>query len=464
MSDQTTTVPNRRKFVRQAAIGSFAASLRTSVQAESDSIPQKGIEERPDDFWRYPLTKRQPLGPMDLILQLEEGQKLADESLIKYGTVEPPNGGSGGRCMRAACMPAEACAVYYAMTGNARTLRALRAAVETFLEYRDQARGRRVPYKRMQEPLPLSFEYYPEEKPTIEYEMGSIHVGRNMMGMRAAAHVLKDHQLLAEAANELRWWLDTPLAYNQQKHFFYGAMIVDEKGQPIRNSHGFILNMSVSLATAMWIIGHDVGDERMMKYGREAILKGLPPLQEKNGYFPYMPGYSWNGPHRQDGYHGLICQKLSQLLPYREWRDNEQFMLVFRRAVQYMRQRLYDNGMMETKPDIVSIQQAAEAKQGYAGWKPLWESPSDLALISARMRRHLGEKEALQFVHKPLRWLHWNSPSCVPFWPNDEHVGMWHLRTENGYSHCFRRVMLTAWEGIHLRQKGIRDVEAVFVE
>ena len=69
----------------------------------------------------------------------------------------------------------------------------------------------------------------------------------------------------------------------------------------------------------------------------------------------------------------------------------------------------------------------------------------------------------MTYVHKPLRWLHWNSPSCVPFWPNDEHKGMRHLRTANSYISPFRRVMLTCWEGIHLKQKGIRDVEAVFV-
>ena len=119
--------------------------------------------------------------------------------------------------------------------------------------------------------------------------------------------------------------------------------------------------------------------------------------------------------------------------------------------------------MMETKPDILSCYQAAQAKRGWPGIKPLWDSTSDIALVSARMRRYLGDEEAMTYVHKPLRWLHWNSPSCVPFWPNDEHVGMWHLRTANSYISPFRRAMLTCWEGIHLKQKGIRDVEAVFV-
>jgi len=448
---------NRRKFMEVGAAGAGAMLLGGASPRKTPLDSQKNIQ------WKYPTKKCKSLSPMDLILQLEEGQKLADKSLIKYGTVEPPNGGSGGRCMRAACMPAEACAVYYAMTGNERTLKALESTVRTFREYRDKARGRRVRYERMEEPLPLDFETYREEKPTIEYEMGSIHVGRNMMGMRAAAHVLQDRQLLEEAADELRFWLDTPYAFNKNGHWFYGLLHIDRNGKAVGNGHGYILNMSISLACTMWLIGHDLGDDRMMRYGKEAILKGLPPHQEKNGYFPYIPGYKWDGPYRQDGYHGLICQKLSLLLAYEEWRQNETFMRVFRRAVNYMRQRLYDNGMMETKPDIVSIYEAAEAKKGYPGWKPLWESPSDLALISARMRRYLGEEDAMMYVHKPLRWLHWNTSSCVPFWPNDEHLGMWHLRTENGYSHCFRRVMLTAWEGIHLEQKGIRDVKAVFV-
>ncbi len=457
MSNHSTNSPSRREFLGTSGAVVAAAGLGGALHAEDAPPPPQDIQ------WRYPKKKVTPIGPMDLILQLEEGQKLADESLIAYGTVEPANGGSGGRTMRGACMPAEACAVYYAMTGKARTLQALKSAIRTFRTYRDQARGRRVRFENMEKPVPLDFEHYPEDKPTIEYEMGAVHVGRNMMGMRAAAHVLEDRQLLEEAADELRWWLDIPFAFNKGGHFFYGAIVCDGNGKPVRNSHGYILNMSVSLACALWLVGYDLGDERMMRYGKEAILQGLPPHQEENGYFPYIPGYKWSGPYRQDGYHGLICQKLSLLLRYKEWRENEKFMTLFRRAVGYMRDRLWDNGMVETKPDLVSIKELAESKDGYAGWKPLWESTSDLALISARMHRYLGEEDAMEFVHKPLRWLHWNSPSCIPFWPNDEHPGMWHLRTENSYSHCFRRIVLTAYEGIHLEQKGIRDVEAVFV-
>jgi len=448
------------------------------------SARKKPLGSQKNIQWKLPTKKCTPLGPMDLIGQLEEGQKLADESLIKYGTVEPPNGGSGGRCLRSACMPAEACAAYYAMTGNKRTLKALKSAIRTFREYRDKARGHRVRYERMDKPLPLDFEYYREEKPTIEYQVISCHVGRNMMGMRAAAHVLKDRQLLEEAADELRWWIDPPsLGYNKNGHHFYASIRLDKNGKPIGKGSHHTLNMNISMACAMWLIGHDLGDDKMMHYGKDAIVKGLPPYQEDNGYFPYGTGsgMSWDGSFRQDGYHSLVCQKLSLLLPYEQWRQNEVFMSVFRRGVNYMRQRLRDNGMMETKPDIVSVYKKIykEAKSNRV-WKDLespkapwlmdleapeapWLSTSDLALVSARMRRYLGEADAMTYVHKPLRWLCWNSPSCVPFWPNDEHVGMWHLRTENGYSHCFRRVMLTAWEGIHLRQKGIRDVEAVFV-
>ena len=170
---------NRREFMEVGAAGAGAMLLGGASPRKVQSDSQKDIQ------WKYPTKKCKPIGPMDLILQLEEGQKLADESLIKYGTVEPPNGGSGGRCMRSACMSAEACAAYYAMTGNKRTLKALKSAIRTFREYRDKARGRRVRYEKMEKPLPLDCEIYREEKPTIEYQVISCHVGRNMMGMRA---------------------------------------------------------------------------------------------------------------------------------------------------------------------------------------------------------------------------------------------------------------------------------------
>ena len=63
----------------------------------------------------------------------------------------------------------------------------------------------------------------------------------------------------------------------------------------------------------------------------------------------------------------------------RDVMNRRKFMGVFRRAVHYMRQQLYDNGMMKYKPDCL----------------PSWLTPSDLALVSARMRRYLGDRGVL---------------------------------------------------------------------
>jgi hypothetical protein len=41
---------------------------------------------------------------------------------------------------------------------------------------------------------------------------------------------------------------------------------------------------------------------------------------------------------------------------------------------------------------------------------------------------------------------------------------MEHVASEWGFSHSFRQIMLSAWEGMHLKRKGIRDVEVVFAQ
>ena len=51
----------------------------------------------------------------------------------------------------------------------------------------------------------------------------------------------------------------------------------------------------------------------------------------------------------------------------------------------------------------------------------------------------------------------------MPFLTTDSGLGMEHVASEWGFSHSFRQIVLAAWEGMHLRQKGTRDVEAVFI-
>ena len=95
MSTQPTTQSNRRDFIKNSSAGVLAAGLGGTLNAEGASAQEVQPDDEKDIQWHYPHKKCEPIGPMDLILQLEEGQKLADESLIKYGTVEPAEGGSG---------------------------------------------------------------------------------------------------------------------------------------------------------------------------------------------------------------------------------------------------------------------------------------------------------------------------------------------------------------------------------
>jgi len=432
---------NRRDFIKKSGLGALALGLAgsTVANAVSDNAARKQIE------WSIKPKKWRSLGPLDLIPQLDQVQRWANQSLVKYGTVEPPN--AGVRSMRSACMPAESCAHYYAMTGDALTLKALKAAVKTFRKYRHKARAHRVPYEEIKGPT--------EEEPTIEYEMISCHVGRNMRGMRAAAHILQDKQLLHEAAEELNWWIDNPLAFNREKHFFDARIFLDEKGSTIGSERKYTMNMGGSLACAMWLIGNDLGDQRLMDYAEDQILNGIAPHQLDNGYFPYNIKHKYK---LRDGialdsnyYHALTLHVISPLLAYKQWRDKPRFVEMMRRGAKYIRNKLtFDSGVVKHPGYIDAIR---AKKLGFLPKSP-WGITVDSALVHTRIHRYLGDKEALPQVAKNLRWLHWNSPTCVPFLPSVD---------EGGFSHNFRQVMLMAWEGIHLKQKGIRDVEVVFL-
>ena len=168
------------------------------------------------------------LGSCDLIPQLSRGQYYAAKSLAKFGSFEPPNGGNDKRCMRAICMVAEGCAYYYAMTGDELTLKGMKKAVENFRKYRHVARARRIPY--------------PEagEGANIEYEMIAIHVGRNMRGMRAVAHILEDEKLLREVAEELIGVPIDSYEWEERKEYYEVSIRKIKKIHQIQSTRAYL--------------------------------------------------------------------------------------------------------------------------------------------------------------------------------------------------------------------------------
>jgi len=453
---------NRREFIKKSGLGAVALSLTGSAMARafSSGSAKNSIN------WCIKPTKLKSLGPLDLVAQLDVGQQWANRSLIKYGTVEPPNHGSGGRTMRSACMPAEACAHYYAMTGDSVTLKALKAAVATFREYRHKARARRVPYHGIEEPLKIEYDSKPEVKPTIEYEMISCHVGRNMRGMRAAAHVLQDERLLGEVAEELNWWIDNPLGFNREKHFFDARIFLDENGKTTGSERRYTMNMGGSLACSMWLVGNDLGDQRLKDYSEDQILNGIAPHQLSNGYFPYNIGHKYklidDISIDSNYYHALTLQVLSPLLAYEFWRRQPKYVELMRRGARYIRDKLTMETGVVKHPGRLDVIRWKE-KGHFPQVSITLGTTADSILIHTRLRKYLGVKEAFEQAAKNLRWMHWNAPACVPFLATDSALGMHHEMSEWGFSHCFRQVVLSAWEGIHLKQKGDRDVEAVFL-
>lgn len=442
---------NRRQFLKKGCVGgvtlSFAGSFCGHVLC--GSVARKRIE------WSFKPKQLKLLGPADLIPQIDRAQQWANQSLIKYGIVWTP----GGCCMRAACMPAEACAHYYAMTGDKTTLEAIRAAVRTFRRYRHRARARRVPYDQIKGPIELDLV---DQEPrsatpyTIEYEMISCHVGRNMRGMRAAAHVLRDEHLLGQVAEELNWWIDNPLAFNHERHFFDARVFLDPNGKTIGSERKYTMNMGGSLACAMWMVGNDLGDQRLMDYAEDQVINGIVPHQLDNGYFPYnikhkyqlVDGISLDSNY----YHGLTLQVLSPLLAYEQWRSKPEFVEMMRRGAKYLRDKLtFEDGRVD-HPEHINV--LREKRLGLKPKSP-WGITVNSAYVHTMIYKYLGDVEALSQAEGNLRWLHLNSPTAIPFLPNIE---------EGGISYNFRQIVLIAWEGMHLRQKDIRDVEVVFIE
>jgi hypothetical protein len=205
----------------------------------------------------------------------------------------------------------------------------------------------------------------------------------------------------------------------------------------------------------MWMVGNDLGDQRLMDYAGEQILQGIPPHQLENGYFPYNTTHKYQ---LVDGialdsnyYHGLTLQVLSPLLAYEQWQGKSKFVGMMRRGAKYLRDNLtFEDGRVD-HPEHINV--LREKRLGLKPKSP-WGLTVNSAYVHTMIYKYLGDAEAFSQAARNLRWLHLNSPTAIPFLPE---VG------EGGISYNFRQLVLIAWEGMHLRQKGIRDVEVVFI-
>jgi len=439
---------DRRNFIKNS--GLLAVALGTAGPERALSSPRSAGPPKID--WAIKRRDYESLGPQDLIPLINRGQQWTNDSLIKYGIAWQPV----KCCMRAACMPAEMCAYHYAMTGDAETLKALKAAVGTFRKYRHKARGRWVPYTEIKGPVKLDMVTDPggSEPYKIMHEVIACHVGRNMRGVRAAAHVLQDELLLRQAAEELRWWIDNPIAFNRDRHFFDARVFIDEHGRTVGSERKYTMNMGGSLASAMWMIGNDLGDPTLMEYASDQIVNGIAPHQIENGYFPYSIGaeYRLVGDFASGSnlYHGLTMHVLAGLLAYEYWQKQPVFAEMMRRGARYIRSLNLDCGAVTGHP--VSRSRWKEEKN----YRPEshWTLTVDSALVHTFLHKYLNDAEALAQVDRNMRWLYHNTSMDMPFLPTiDGHA----------VNHQFRQIVMIAWEGIHLKPRSGGDVGAILV-
>jgi hypothetical protein len=213
----------------------------------------------------------------------------------------------------------------------------------------------------------------------------------------------------------------------------------------------------------MWLVGNDLGDKRMKKYAEDQILNGIPPHQLPNGYFPYNIGHKYELKNDiavdSNYYHALTLQVLSPLLAYEFWQNQPRYVQMMRRGAKYIREKLTDESGVIQHPAWMDDYRA---KKGY-GKKAPYGITADSALVHTRMYKYLGDEEAFEQAAKNIHWMYFNPPASVPFLSTDSHFAMRDTVSEWGFSHCFRQIVLTAAEGMHLKQKDNNDVEAVFI-
>ena len=268
------------------------------------------------------------------------------------------------------------------------------------------------------------------------------------------------------------WWIDSDV-YNHQLHQFPSSLDItsDGKGVQSETHRGhYVLNMTGSLTVAMWLVGSDLGNQTLCEYAEDHILNNILVKQYDDGYWPYSytdedpTGMSLTKQLRLDNYSIITFTLLSMLLQYPRWREEPQLVQRLDRAGKYIRGLTCPSGMVNGQPDIGHVREWVMSGKGWHDPKSLYHMTADSALGFTRLHHYLSDHDAFVQAGANLRWLHHNSPLCIPFLPGDHKVGsdLLHVATEGGYSHAFREIVMTAYEGLHLRQND-HDVEPVFV-
>ena len=268
------------------------------------------------------------------------------------------------------------------------------------------------------------------------------------------------------------WWIDSGI-YDHQLHQFPSSVEITPEGegraiQSEVHRGTYVLNMTGSLAVAMWLVGSDVGNQTLCEYAEDHILNNILVKQYDDGYWPYAytdedpMGLSLTEQLRLDNYSILTFTLLTMLLAYPRWCKEPQLVQRLDRAAKYIREITCPSGVVNGQPNFNNTIEYAKTRQGWRDPKSLWHMTADSALGFARLHRYLGDHDAFVQAGANLRWLHHNNPLCIPFLPGDHKFGLFHVPTEGGYSHAFREVIMAAYEGFHLRQNN-HDVEAVFI-
>jgi hypothetical protein len=208
--------------------------------------------------------------------------------------------------------------------------------------------------------------------------------------MRAAAHILQDEKLLREVAEELNLWIDNPAGFNSEKHFFVASIF--PKNISLGKRH--IMNMGGSLACSMWLVGNDLGDQRLKDYAEDQILNGIAPYQLPNGYFPYNIEHKYelfdDIALDSNYYHALTLQVMSSLLAYDFWRRQPKYVELMRRGARYIREKLTMETGVVKHPGRLDVIRWKE-KGHFPQVSITLGTTADSILIHTRLHKYLGE-------------------------------------------------------------------------
>lgn len=252
------------------------------------------------------------------------------------------------------------------------------------------------------------------------------------------------------------------VGYDDQNHAF--PVHVDAQGREMTNqTNSYVYNMMAAFAVGMWRVGHHSGDQELTEIAEDMITERILPRQGPDGYWNYgepRVGYEPVPPvmpreERLENYHGLTLLKLTYLLSYDFWAEQEDFRQALLQGCDYAGTFVDRHGRATPWPTLEAVRQGQVETHKWT-----METQASITVSRARAGLHLDRPELIAGASRMMNWWFHNRPVLLPFMHGgNPFYGYQDLLVSGGYEHCARLALVLAWEGWHLRRVDAWTVE-----